>query len=194
MSDFMGSPMSDAKGYLNPGDIRTIISKAKNLRDRLLMRILWATGCRLNEMLMLTVEDISWEESVLYMWTLKRKKKRRFQRIVPVDGITLKLIRKYMQVYRIRKGKLFDITDRRVQQIVYEAGALAGFPMVGSKKFHPHHFRHSHCVAWVRENQTMEGLRTLQQRVGHASMNTTAHYLQFAAKQQEETVKKLFNE
>jgi len=193
MSDFTASPMSDAKGFLSPEDIRTVISKAKNLRDRLLMRILWATGCRLNEMLMLCVEDISWEESVLYMWTLKRKKKRRYQRIVPVDDITLKLIRKYMQGYRISKGKLFNVTDRRVQQIVYEAGARAGFPMVGSKKFHPHHCRHSHCVAWVRENQTMEGLRTLQQRVGHASMNTTAHYLQFAATQQEETVKKLFD-
>ncbi len=190
----MGSPMSDAKGYLNPEDIRVVISKAKNLRDRLLMRILWATGCRLNEMLMLCVEDVSWSENLLYMWTLKRKKKRRYQRLVPVDEITLDLIREYMRVYRVRKGRLFKITDRRVQQIVYEAGVLAGFPRVGSKKFHPHHFRHSHCVAWIRENQTMEGLRTLQQRVGHASMNTTAHYLQFAAKQQEETVKVLFVE
>lgn len=69
---------------------------------------------------------------------------------------------------------------------------IAGIPLVGSKKIHPHHFRHSHCVAWIRENQTMEGLRTLQQRVGHASINTTTHYLQFAARQQEETVKKLF--
>ena len=194
MSDFMGSPMADAKGYLTPEEVRTVISKARNLRDRLLMRLLWATGCRLNEMLLLTVDDVSWGDRALYMWTLKRKKKRRYQRLVPVDEITLNLIRKYMQVYRIKEGRLFTITDRRVQQIVYEAGVSAGIPLVGSKKIHPHHFRHSHCVAWVRENQTMEGLRTLQQRVGHASINTTAHYLQFAARQQEETVKKLFKE
>jgi len=184
--------MVDAKGYLNPEDIRTIISKGKNLRDRLLMLILWATGCRLNEMLMLTVEDVSWDESVLYLWTLKRK--RTYQRIVIVDGITLDLIRKYMQVYHISKGKLFDITDRRVRQIVYEAGALAGFPRVGSKKFHPTHFRHSHCIAWVRENKTMAGLKTLQKRMGHADINSTAYYLQFAARDQEETVKRLFVE
>ncbi len=186
--------MSDAKGFLAPEDIRTIISKARNLRDRLLMRILWATGCRLNEMLLLKVEDVNWGEKMLYMWTLKRKQSRRYQRIVPVDKNTLDLIEEYMQVYGVKEGKLFSITDRRVQQIVYEAGVRAGFPRVGSKKFHPHHFRHSHCVAWVRENQTMEGLRTLQQRVGHASMNTTAHYLQFAATQQAETVKKLFEQ
>ncbi len=192
MSDFMGSPMADAKGYLTPEEVITVISHARNLRDRLLMRILWATGCRLNEMLMLEVDDISWGDNALYLWTLKRKKKRRYQRLVPVDEITLDLIREYMQVYRVKKGRLFNITDRRVQQIVYEAGVVAGIPKVGSKKFHPHHFRHSHCVAWVRENSTMEGLRTLQQRVGHASINTTAHYLQFAARQQEETVQKLF--
>ena len=192
MSDFMGSPMADAKGFLTPEEVRTVISHARNLRDRLLMRILWATGCRLNEMLMLQVDDVSWGDSALYMWTLKRKAKRRYQRLVPVDEITLNLIREHMQVYRIKKGRLFTITDRRVQQVVYEAGVSAGIPKVGSKKIHPHHFRHSHCVAWIRENQTMEGLRTLQQRVGHASINTTAHYLQFAARQQEETVKRLF--
>lgn len=188
----MGSPMTDAKGYLKPEEVRKVISHARNMRDRLLMRILWATGCRLNEMLMLTVDDIFWDDRTLYMWTLKRKKKRRYQRLVPVDEITLNLIREYMQVYRIKEGRLFSITDRRVEQIVYEAGVNAGIPLVGSKMIHPHHFRHSHCVAWIRENQTMEGLRTLQQRVGHASINTTAHYLQFAARQQEETVKRLF--
>jgi len=188
----MGSPMADAKGYLTPEEVRTVISKARNLRDRLLMRILWATGCRLNEMLMLNVDDVSWGDKALYMWTLKRKEKRRYQRLVPVDEITLNLIREYLQFYGIKKGRLFTITDRRVQQVVYAAGVASGIPQVGSKKIHPHHFRHSHCVAWIRENQTMEGLRTLQQRVGHASINTTAHYLQFAARQQEETVKKLF--
>jgi len=70
----------------------------------------------------------------------------------------------------------------------------AGIPKVGTKKIHPHHFRHSHCVAWVRANPTIEGLRKLQQRVGHASITTTAHYLQFAFEEQREEVEKVLGE
>jgi len=180
--------MSDIRGYLTPEDIRKVINHARNLRDRLLMQILWATGCRLTEMLMLTVKDISLKDRALYMWTLKRREKRRYQRIVLVDDTTIELIQKYMLTYNVKNGALIKIKKRRVQQIIYETGLLAGIPRVGIKKIHPHHFRHSHCVAWVRANPSMEGLRKLQQRLGHASLNTTAHYLQFAFSEQRSEV------
>jgi len=180
--------MSDIRGYLTPEDIRKVISHARNLRDRLLMQILWATGCRLTEMLMLDVNDISLKDRALYMWTLKRREKRRYQRIVLVDDATIELIQKYMLTYNVKTGALIKIKKRRVQQIIYETGLLAGIPRVGIKKIHPHHFRHSHCVAWVRANPSMEGLRKLQQRLGHASLNTTAHYLQFAFSEQRSEV------
>jgi integrase len=98
MSDSsFGSTMKDTRGYLSPGDIRKVIDHAKNLRDRMILWLLWATGCRLRELLMLEVSDISWTDKALYMWTLKRKKKRRNQRPVLVDEATIELIRKYMR-------------------------------------------------------------------------------------------------
>ncbi|GAG94377.1 unnamed protein product [marine sediment metagenome] len=101
---------------------------------------------------MLKVEDVNVEDQVILMWTLKRKQHRRYQRIVLVDRATIELIKKYLQAYKIKKGLLFSITGRRVQQIVYETGVRAGISRVGAKKLHPHHFRHSHGVAWVRAN------------------------------------------
>lgn len=194
MSEFIGSPMSDARGYLRPEEVRIVISSTRNLRDRTILWLLWATGCRLTELLMLKIEEVSWRDRALYMWTLKRKEKRRFQRIVIVDKATMSLIREYTEAYDVVKGRLFNLTGRRVEQIVYAAGEAAGIPKVGTKKIHPHHFRHSHCVAWVRANPTMEGLRKLQQRVGHASISTTAHYLQFAFEEQREEVEKVLGE
>ena len=176
--------MSDARGYLRPDQVRTLIDATTCLRDRTMFQILWATGARLNEMLMLTVSDIWFTEKVLYCWTLKRKLKRRYQRVVIVDSVTMDMIKQYLELSGIREGLLFTITDRRVQYIVTEAGARAGITRVGSKKIHPHHFRHSHAVAWVRANPTMEGLRKLQTRLGHASFATTAHYLQYAFDEQ----------
>lgn len=189
MSDSsFGPTMSDMRGYLSPEDIRKVIGHATNLRDKLILRLLWATGCRLSEMLMLTVKDISLKDRALYMWTLKRREKRRYQRIVLVDDATIDLIKKYMRTYNVKTGALIKIKKRRVQQIVYETGVLAGIPRVGIKKIHAHHFRHSHCVAWIRANPGMEGLRKLQQRLGHASLNTTAHYLQFSFDEQRSEV------
>jgi len=192
MSEFLGAPMSDIRGYLRPEEVERVIAEARRFRDRVMMRILWVTGCRLSELLMLTVEDVIWEDRQLIMWTLKRKLKRRYQRLVPIDSETLILIKSYLLKHHLEEGPLFSLTGRRVEQIVEEAGIAAGIPRVGDKKIHPHHFRHSHCVAWVRSNTTMEGLRKLQQRVGHASITTTAHYLQFAVEESRETVERVF--
>lgn len=186
--------MADTQGYMIPEEVRIVINHTKNLRDKTILWLLWATGCRLTELLMLTVEDISWRDKVLHMWTLKRKKKRRYQRIVIVDDATLDLVKEYMEAYDVAEGPLFKLTGRRIEQIVYAAGVAAGIPRVGSKMIHPHHFRHSHCVAWVRANTTMEGLRKLQTRVGHASITTTANYLQFAFSEQRADVEKVLGE
>ena len=180
--------MKDMRGYLKTRDIQKIIDHTKNLRDRLILLLLWASGCRLSELLMLQVSDISLDDKVLYLWTLKRKKNRRYQRPVLVDTATINLIKKYMQTYNVETGPLIKISARRVRQIVNETGVAAGIPRVGTKKIHPHHFRHSHCVAWIRKNPSMEGLRKLQQRLGHASIATTAHYLQFAFSEQQSEV------
>lgn len=189
MSDFnIGPTMSDTQGYLKPAEIKVLLNHTRNLRDRTILWLLSATGCRLAELLLLNVSDISLEDKVLFMWTLKRKKKRRYQRPVLVDEATIELIREYMDAYNVKTGPLIRISTRRVRQIVSETGLAAGIPRVGSKKIHPHHFRHSHCVAWVRANPTMEGLRKLQQRLGHASIATTAHYLQFAFDEQQSEV------
>ncbi len=180
--------MKDMRGYLKTRDIQKVIDHTKNLRDRLILLLLWASGCRLSELLMLQVSDISLDDKVLYLWTLKRKKNRRYQRPVLVDTATINLIKKYMQTYNVETGPLIKISKRRVRQIVNETGVAAGIPRVGTKKIHPHHFRHSHCVAWIRKNPSMEGLRKLQQRLGHASIATTAHYLQFAFSEQQSEV------
>lgn len=186
--------MSDVRGYLRPEEVKSLIESTKNLRDRTILWLLWATGCRLSELLMLEVEDISMKEKALYMWTLKRREQRRYQRIVLVDDATINLIKTYMRAYNVVAGPLIHIKKRRVRQIVYETGVSAGIPRVGSKMTHPHHFRHSHCVAWVRANPTMEGLRKLQQRLGHANIATTAHYLQFAFSEQRSEVDSVLGE
>jgi len=190
--------MKDLRGYLYPKEVEKIISSAKNPRDKLLLRLLWVTGCRISELVGeivkgrvvargLHVSSIDFRDGVVIMETLKRKKP--VLRRVTIDAETMRMIESYISDRGI-KGKLFDITRQRAFQILRETGKKAGIVTVGGRKLHPHHLRHSHCVAWVRADPTMEGLRKLQRRVGHASITTTAHYLQFA--ESGEDVEKLF--
>ena len=42
------------KTYLNPEEIKRLVEAAENLRDKILIRLLYSTGCRISELLGLT--------------------------------------------------------------------------------------------------------------------------------------------
>lgn len=90
------------------------------------------------------------------------------------------------------EDRIFDITQRRVRQIVKEAGKKAGIEKVGDSLPHPHIFRHSHAIAYIRADSSMEGLRNLQRRFKHSNIMTTAHYLQFAREGEQKKIEEIF--
>jgi len=119
---------------------------------------------------------------------LKRRQYPPPKHIVPLDKKTLKELGKYIiQEDLSYDDPLFRFGRTWGYKIVRETGKRAGIVKVGSKTLHPHHLRHSHCVAYIRRNNSMEGLRTLQKRIGHYSILTTASYLQFGSESKEDT-------
>lgn len=198
--DNFGQPMKDLRGYLKETEVQKLIGHARSCRDKLLIRLLWVTGCRISELLgdkswykhrvyePAKVEDIDFKEGVIYLSLLKRKTYPPLKHRVSLDEITLQILRDYIQQEKLRdKDALFSITRQRAFQIIREAGEEAGIRKVGAKLLHNHHLRHSNCIAYIRKNNTLEGLRKLQQRIGHASISTTAHYLQFGPESKKET-------
>jgi len=102
-----------------------------------------------------------------------------------------------LSVYIRDKGigsdeRVFDITQRRARQIVREAGEKAGIEKIGDSLPHPHIFRHSHAIAYIRADSSMEGLRNLQRRFKHSNIMTTAHYLQFAREGEQKKIEEIF--
>lgn len=203
MSEFKGTPMSDLQGYIPRQKVKKLLSATTKLRNTLLLRFLWVTGARISEVVGdkswykpegkervfqgLRVEDIVWEEDTVILDTLKRKQYPPPKRRVSLDTKTMQLLRQYVATKGLRgSDRVFQITRQRAYQIIREVGKEAGINKVGKKPIHPHAMRHSHCVAYIRKNNTLEGLRKLQQKLGHANINTTAHYLQFAPEEQKE--------
>ena len=61
------------KAYVEPDEVAMMEKEASNLRDKLLIMLLFHLGCRVTEALGLTVEDIDFSRALL---TIKHLKKR----------------------------------------------------------------------------------------------------------------------
>ena len=61
------------KAYLEPEEIALMEKAASNLRDRILIRLLFHLGCRVSEALALTVEDIDFAQGTVSIIHLKRR-------------------------------------------------------------------------------------------------------------------------
>jgi len=61
------------KTYLEPQEVKLLEKQATNLRDRLLIRILFHLGCRVSESLAITVEDIDFVRGTVTIRHLKNR-------------------------------------------------------------------------------------------------------------------------
>jgi len=59
------------KAYLEPGEVERLEEAATNLRDRLLIRLLFRLGCRISEVLGLQVQDIDFNQGTVVIQHLK---------------------------------------------------------------------------------------------------------------------------
>lgn len=211
------------KTYLDPSEVALLEDAATNLRDKLLIRVLFHLGCRISEALALTVEDVDFERGVVTIKHLKTRLKlscsdcnlrlarshsfcpkcgskvtgpqaeqqeHRRQRMLPLDADSLYMIREYTErggpVVRHGKRLVFSMNRHRAWQIVRECGERAGLPRLvnlESGKTHgvsPHRLRDSFAIHAVKRDDSGDGLRLLQEQLGHVSFNTTARYRKVA--------------
>jgi integrase/recombinase XerD len=139
------------------------------LRDRALLEVLYATGCRASEVVGLKVRDVYLDSAFL-----KCHGKGNKQRVVPLGKPAIAALRAYLAdvtqqelVFQSRSGRPLSriILWRIVKKYCRRAGLSAAIS--------PHSLRHSfatHVLAGGAD------LRTVQELLGHASIATTQHY------------------
>jgi len=121
-----------------------------------------------------------------------QQEQQRF-RDLPLDSTTLKLLKDYIRrggpIIRDGKRLLFGINRHRAWQIVKECAERVGLPKLVNpetgKHHHvsPHRLRDAFAVHAVKTNDSGDGLRMLQEHLGHASFNTTARYRKVAGEE-----------
>ena len=113
--------------------------------------------------------------------------------MLPIDAETLQLLDEYIRkggpVSRNGKLLIFGINRHRAWQIVKECAERAGLPKLVNPetgKIHnvsPHRLRDAFAVHAVKTDDSGDGLRLLQEHLGHQSFNTTAKYRKVAGEE-----------
>lgn len=214
------------KAYLEPDEITLLENAANNLRDKLLIHLIFRLGSRITEVLCICVDDIDSTQHTVKIIHLKRRKKilcficgvrlgthhifcpkcgkrveksqteeqeNRFQRVLPLDSETLEFLKEYMEkvgpVTKEGRQFIFGINRHRAWQIIKKCAEKAGLPKLVNPetgKVHnvsPHKLRDAFAVHAMKMDDSGEGMRLLQEHLGHASFNTTARYRKIASEE-----------
>jgi integrase/recombinase XerD len=123
-------------------------------------------------------------------------------RMLPVDNETLRMLKDFIKrggpVTQDGKEILFNINRHRAWQIIKECAEKAGLPKLVNPetgKTHnisPHKLRDAFAVHAVKLNDSGDGLRMLQEHLGHQSFNTTAKYRKVAGDELKNWYEKLW--
>ena len=223
------------KVYLELDDMVAMEMAATSLRDRLLIRMLSRLGCRISEVLGLTLQDVDFIHGTVTIKHLKARPKlsctvcghrlgiahafcpncgsriekaqveqqeHRRQRVLPVDTDTLKMLSEYVQhgapVVQNGRELIFGINRHRAWQIVSQCAERAGLPKLNNPEtgrvhnVSPHRLRDAFAVHAMKLDDSGDGLRLLQEHLGHQSFNTTAKYRKVAGEEHRRWYQKLW--
>lgn len=136
------------------------------------------------------------------MRLLKEQEYRR-QRVLPIDSRTLDMLKEYIQrggpVTRDGNRLIFGINRHRAWQIVKGCAEKAGLPKLVNPEtgrvhnVSPHKLRNGFAVHAMKHDDSGDGLRLLQEHLGHQSFNTTAKYRKVSGREHEEWYHRLWN-
>ena len=129
-------------------------------------------------------------------------KEHRRVRTLPIDDDTVAMLKEYIErggpVTRNGKQLIFGISRGQAWRIVRDCAERAGLPDLvnpetGRRRgISPHRLRDAFAVHAMKLDDSGDGLRLLQEHLGHASFNTTARYRKVAGEEHREWYRKLW--
>jgi integrase/recombinase XerD len=166
---------------LSPESVEALLNAPRaqdrfHLRDRAILELLYATGCRASEVVGLGVDQLNLEASFLRCVGKGNK-----ERVVPLGRAAIAAIRDYLgerpapvavppradRLFVSKTGK--PLGRVMLWRIVKKYCQRAGLPVGVS----PHTLRHSFATHLLAGGAD---LRAVQEMLGHASITTTQHY------------------
>jgi integrase/recombinase XerD len=183
--------------YLTETEIERLLKlpdteKLIGFRDRTILEVLYGTGIRKGELVNLKLQDINFDENILFIDQGKGRK----DRIVGFGEVARFYLRKYIETVRIRHLKnniaettLFvGFTGRKLSGQAINKMLEKYLVKLGIKKnLRVHSLRHSFAVHMVKNGTD---IRYVQEILGHTSLSTSYHYTKLSV----DHLKKVYTE
>jgi len=133
-----------------------------------------------------------------------KEQEHRKMRALPLDSDSMEMLQNYIKrggpVEDGNKRMLFGISRHRGWQVVKECAEKARLPKLVNPetgKVHnvsPHKLRDAFAVNAIKRNDSGDGLRLLQEHLGHSNFNTTAKYRKVSGEELNDWYQKLWEE
>lgn len=162
----------DSIKYLKKEEWQQLKGSIDNYRDKLIVTLLYSTGMRVGEFTKLEVQDIDFSERFIRI--PRENTKTKTGRTIFVSREVLNDLKAHLKLKKIKRGRLFDLTTRRIQQLLKKYSSRAGVEAT------PHTLRHTHIVHSLLDRVP---ITAVQKQVGHRRLTTTQIYSDFAPEQ-----------
>lgn len=163
---------------LTKSEVKKIIDSATNLRDKLIVQMMYSCGLRVSEAVNLKLEDLD----LLDLTGTIRKGKGRKDRMLFLSNTAAKSIQEYIETKKTKSNYVFSksngepYTTRSFQLIIKKLAEQAGI----TKKVHSHMFRHAFGTHLVEDGYDIV---RVQGMMGHSSLETTKLYVTLSKEQ-----------
>jgi len=167
---------------LSVEEVAKVLATVKNVKHRTVLETMYGAGLRISEALNLRVPDVDSARMTLRVVGGKGQK----DRYLPLSPTLLTRLREYWKVYRppdfLFPGESQDkpLHPTMIQRVVIAARRELRI----RKAIKSHTLRRSYATHLLERGID---LRTIQELLGHRSLNTTAIYLHVATKRLRET-------
>lgn len=163
-----------AERILTEGQIQAMIHKCPIIRDQLLLRVLYATGGRVSEIVNLNWRDFQPNDDTGQLTVFGKGGKTRVIKLPQTLCRDLFTYRHTVPdgeddpLFRSQKGN--RLSRSRIAEIVTREAMRSGI----EGNVSPHWFRHSHASHSIERGAS---LALVQSTLGHSSVSTTSGYL-----------------
>jgi len=169
-------------------DFAPLRCRKNNIRDKLVLSLLYYTGIRKSELLNLNWTDINLSKSIVII----RRGKGGKDRLIPLHRKVTELLDKYLDERLPLKNDALIIGEqgRRLcsGSFVYLLKMYLGISGLKKKGYSAHTFRHTFATHLIEAGVD---LFKVQKLLGHASLDTTKIYINFNSSQMAKAVDRL---
>lgn len=153
---------------LSKNQIKEVIDKTNNTKHKLIIKLLYSSGLRLQELINLKRRDIDFDRNII---NIKKGKGSKDRITILSDSLKLDLL-KYYSTTKFTSDYIFEgikgkYSKKSVQKVLKQAGKII------NENLHPHMLRHSFATHLLESGVD---LLYIQKLLGHSDVSTTMIY------------------